>query len=302
MPLKYGLIDPIDLPLPRLPQALEGLRIAHLSDLHVRGPSQRLDRLSHQLAPLRVDLVCFTGDYMIRKIPASLDHAVDAIRKLVEPLRPAIGVFGVFGNHDDDELVERVKDFNVRWLLNERVQVQGRPLEILGLHARRGGGGRDAVDLLLQPPVPYDPPHAGPAPGGWPRMAAGRRATPAARLDPSHFHEDSDRPLRLMLAHHPQSLMTAHDLDADLLLAGHTHGGQIRLPGGRAMMNSTDLPLRFSSGLLRSGHTLAAISRGLGETALPIRFLCPPHVPLYTLRRKPLPTKTTDDICVLQRW
>ena len=302
MPLKYGLIDPIDIPLPRLPRALEGLRIAHLTDLHVRGPSERLDRLAHQLAPMRIDLILLTGDYMLRQKPATLEPALEALAKLTAPLRPAIGTFGVFGNHDDDELIRRAADCNVRWLVNERIQISGKPLEILGLHARRGGGGRDATSLLLSESREYDPPHAGPAAGGWPGMAGGRRATPAARLDPNHFHDGSDRPLRLLLAHHPQTIMTARDLDADLLLTGHTHGGQFRLPGGHALANSTDLPLRLSSGLLRLGDTLAAVSRGLGETLIPLRILCPPHVPLYTLRRKPLPTKTSDDIMVLQRW
>src|SRR5690606_18514581 len=103
MPVRYGLIEPEDLPLPALPQELDGLRVAHLSDLHVsvqRPHRRRLDRLANQLTALRLDLVFLTGDYMHEPGDEAEAHA--ALRALTERLRPSIGVFGVFGNHDSD--------------------------------------------------------------------------------------------------------------------------------------------------------------------------------------------------------
>jgi len=105
-----------------------------------------------------------------------------------------------------------------------------------------------------------------------------------------------------MLSHHPDALPTAADLGVDLMLAGHTHGGQCRLPTGRALANASRFPLAMTSGLLRHRDTLALVSRGLGETHLPMRVCCPRHVPLYTLRRRTTPGRSTPEITSVWQW
>ena len=96
--------------------------------------------------------------------------------------------------------------------------------------------------------------------------------------------------------------MTSADLGVHLMFSGHTHGGQCRLPGGRALMNCSSLPLHLTCGMLRHQDTVCIVSRGLGETRLRLRLFCPPHVPVVTLRRGPLPGRHTNAIENVRRW
>jgi predicted MPP superfamily phosphohydrolase len=106
----------------------------------------------------------------------------------------------------------------------------------------------------------------------------------------------------MVLSHLPMTLPVLADLGVDVMLCGHTHGGQIRPLPGCVIYNSTDWPLHLTSGLLRHQNTLCATSRGLGEAGLPLRVFCPPQLPLFTLRRGPLPGRHTLGIDNLQAW
>jgi len=271
MPRSYGLIDPVELPLPALPHALEGLRIAQVSDLHVTRPRRRYQQVIDQLGPLRIDLLLLTGDYMSRWGNEAV--AARLVKHLIDRLEPRFGCFGVFGNHDSPALKHQLADLPVSWLHNQVRQHKNLPIELLGLG-------------MLE----YENPDGIATALDWPEATEGE--TPP----------QEERPLRLALAHCPDDLMLAADLGADLVLSGHTHGGQCRLPGGQALFNSSSLPLNLTAGLLRHRETLAVISRGLGEVLLPLRVCCKPHVPLYTLRRRPLPAPRTEHLRAIRRW
>ena len=267
MPLAYGLIHPVDLVLHDLPAELQGLRIAHLSDLHITRHSPLHDRLTSQLASLRLDMVVLTGDYMLRHAdPAA---CAQVLEQLVDAIRPRMGFFGVFGNHDSPELAQRVADIGIHWLGTAVHDLSDRPIQLLGIDPL-GDDADDGAGILLN----GDP------------------------LKPDK--------LRLMLAHYPSWLSTAADLNVDILFAGHTHGGQVRLPNGWAPTNSCDLPRNMSSGILRHRDTLIAISRGLGEVGVPFinkfRIFCPPHVPVYTLRQGPTLGCHTQGLVGVVRW
>jgi uncharacterized protein len=258
MPLAYGLIHPVDLPVPELPRELDGLRIAHVSDLHVKRWNKRLSQLVNQLTAMRLDLVAFTGD--VQHLPPHLDAAVEVMRRITRHLRPAIGSFGVFGNHDEADFVEAVENLPIHWLRNEAFAIRGKPLEIMGLHEERHEQP-DAAALALN---------------------LGRRA----EEPPSRASREKSAAFRILLCHNPARVHAADALGAKLTLCGHTHGGQIRLPWKRSLINSTDLPQWMSSGAFRTRSGLLCISRGLGESGLPLRTWCPPHMPVYTLRRR----------------
>lgn len=317
MPVQYGLIDPEDLPLPHLPEALEGLRIAHLTDLHTTVRTRRLDRLATQLTTLRLDLIFYTGDYMNR--PGDEPVAAQVMRLLCDKVRPSLGAFGVYGNHDTPELREMLADLPIHWLNDDAFRLPRHPIEILGLNGL-GYEEPDPIALALkmaelETPAGWAavlnprsafagvvvPPAGGAAsvrPGGLARTTA-----PAAPPSPSAARASQARPARLMLAHYPSCITTAADMNVDTLFSGHTHGGQIRLPTGHALTNQSDLPLRLSSGILRHRDTLAAISRGIGETGFPRqRLFCPPQVPVYTLRRRSLPGRRLDTIELVRGW
>lgn len=270
MPLKYGLLEPIDVSMPQLPPELEGLRVAHITDLHAQRITGRLQRLAGQLSRHRVDLACYTGDYMTRK--GDEPAALEALSLLADQLKPTLGSFGVFGNHDSPALIQQVQDLPIHWLSNasKRVTHQGCALEILGLSCTRAVQS-DAAALALDAATPMD-------------------------------DDEGGRPMRLMLSHFPDLLPHASDLGADLVLSGHTHGGQCRLPTGHAIRNSSGLPLHLSSGILRHRDTLALVSRGIGQVGVPFRVFCPPHAPIYTLRRRSAPGAYSPSIRLIEPW
>lgn len=273
MPLAYGFIEPTDLALPHVPPALDGIRIAHVSDLHVRHHRRIYERMINQLANVRLNMLVLTGDYMTS--PGDEKAAVDVLARLTDRLHPAVSCFGVFGNHDSNDLREAVNDLPVVWLQDEVVAVESLPIDVLGMNA----SNRTSVDV-----VAVAQSLAG-------RFCSGTESGAA-----------NEQRLRIALSHFPQFATIAADLGADVIFSGHTHGGQIRLPGGRALVNSCDLPNRLTSGVLRHQNMMLAISRGVGTRVLPLRLFCPPHVPLYTIHRAALMGRYTDDIDVLLPW
>ena len=266
MPLDYGLIQHADLILRDLPPSLQGLRIAHLTDLHVRRHRRRHDRLINQLTSLRLDLMVLTGDYITRN--RGEVEAGKVLRRIVQAAQPRFGCFGVFGNHDAPELLDQVRDIGVHWLGTGGHRLPDAPIHLLGIDTL-DDAGEDSIAMLLN----------------------------------NEPHQPGD--LRLMLAHYPSWLSTAGDLGVHLMFAGHTHGGQIRLPNHMPLNNACDLPLNMSSGVLRHRNTLIAISRGLGEVGYffnTYRAFCPPHLPVYTLRQGPTLGQPTTGVAKVVRW
>lgn len=275
MPLAYGLTEPVDLALTHLPQALDRLRIAHLTDLHLFKRSKPLDKMIYQLTKIRLDLGVLTGDYIVRQ--HKQNQALPFLRELTQAVKPALGWYGVFGNHDNQPLIDELAELPITWLSDEAVALKDKPIEIVGL--------RCTATHIRPDPI---------------AAACSVAALPTT-------HADRGKRLRLVLSHRPDFLPLASDLGGDLMLSGHTHGGQVRLPFNLPLYNSSDLPLHLSAGLMRHRNTLAVISRGLGNTGLcgsPLRMrvLCRPHAPIYTLHRGTAPGEHTDDITSIWRW
>ncbi len=271
-----SLIDHVPLTLPDLAPGLGGLRIAQISDLHVGRPRRRHERIIALVGELDVDFVFLTGDYM--NVPGDEANAMAMLERLVPRLKPRLGVLGVFGNHDSWEIRRLCKDLPMRWLADECVAFADGAIHVIGFESHHHRH-LDALAMLADMDRQ-----------GLTTAAQTRRG------------EEAPGPLRLVLSHYPMYLPTVADLGADVMFSGHTHGGQLRLPGHKALMNSSDLPLRLSSGILRHRRTLCAVSRGLGESWVPLRFFCRPHLPIYTLHRGPLPGSHTDHIENVNPW
>lgn len=229
---------------------LENASILHLTDFHIAGPWRSDRRLTAMLEIVRstdFDMACLTGDYVEHL--GFEDEAIDLIRHIHDAAHPRLGFFGVFGNHDPPELIERAeRETGVRWLVNRSVRVDA--LHITGVS--------EPEDLLTA-------------------VRTGDTVSPRDSAASPHF--------RVLLAHYPTNIVPAAAMGFDLVLAGHTHGGQIRVSKRLMPHTSCDLTPRTGSGMLRLNGTLCCISRGLGETVLPIRFRCPPQVGLYRLVR-----------------
>ncbi len=324
MPLNHGLIDSVDVSLAGLPAALEGLRIAHVTDLHIRRPQTRHERMIRQLARLRLDMVVMTGDYTAD--PGYERPTVKVLEALCREVKPVHGIFAVCGNHDEVELIEQTRHLPIRWLNNSVYRLDALPLEMVGfLHTATREP--DSIATLLDIGLPDDPaatrepsrsdnqtkPHektlrtrviSSSASDYEAEQSADSAAhAPLTKTTaPKPAPAPAQRIWRFVLLHAAVMLPTAADIHADLAFAGHTHGGQLRIPPGWPVYNSTDLPLRLTSGILRHRDTVCLVSRGLGENGLPIRFCCPPHVPVYTLHDGPTPGQWTETIENVRPW
>ena len=234
-----------DLPVPGLPPALDGLRILHLSDLHLRrtwysGYEDLLTRI--EAAP--PDLLLVTGDFVDDKRNPRL--ARNTLRRFVSRFRARLGCFGVLGNHDRMHLVPHLARTNVTLLGGRRhvLTHRGASVELIGLP---GAERPDLADAFLraQPPRP---------PGA----------------------------LRIVLAHYPDQIRRVGPvLRPDLYLAGHTHGGQVCLPlpyYGFPLIRHDTLPRRQCKGVHRFDDTWLVVSRGYGFSAMPVRVFCPCEV------------------------
>jgi predicted MPP superfamily phosphohydrolase len=231
----------VELPLERLPAELDGMRIAHLSDLHLGLPSRgRLAaaRAVEWVAERQPDLVCLTGDLVSRRSGEPL------LRELLERLGPS---YAVLGNHDyglsRDPFAQPVDLESLpgaRLLMNETVtlELRGRRVQLAGVDPRRYSAGS---------------------------------ARPAALADP-------EADLRILLCHFPGVARKLPQGAFHLVLAGHMHAGQIVLPypGGRLLLAHPRA--RESTGVYRFGGTALHVSPGLGTTFVPFRYFARPEV------------------------
>lgn len=232
--------------LPGLPPAFDGFRLLQLSDLHVDIHPDLGPAIERVVQSVPHDAAVITGDY--RNLTDScFKPAVRATAGIIAHLAPAR--FGILGNHDFIEKVPELESAGLPILLNEVSTI------------RRGG---DTVWICG-----IDDPH-------FYRTDDLERVARAAPSDA----------FRILLAHTPAIAEDAARYGFDLMLAGHTHGGQICLPGGQPVVLPTkNLPRRFVLGRWKVGQMQGYTSPGTGSCGVPARFNCPPEVTVHVLRR-----------------
>ncbi len=242
-----------DLRVASLPPALDGVRILHLSDIHLQSTwHPALDELHQRIARDVFDLIFITGDFVEDKLDAR--DAAPMVERFVRGLRCRFGIYAVMGNHDGDFLGPRVARLGVKVLpigSPTTITVRGEPIELLGL------AGLDRHDLRMQHVLDIPPTRS---------------------RDP--------RIPRIVLSHYPDALVMLqnHDVVPPLFFAGHTHGGQVCLPGGFPILRHDTLPRRFCSGVHRLGQTWLIVTRGMGFSSYPIRLFCPAEVVEVVMR------------------
>jgi predicted MPP superfamily phosphohydrolase len=244
-------LQTLEVPLPRLPEALAGLRVAHLSDFHLGLPSRgsrAVVRAVDWVVARRPELVLVTGDLLSRP------SGEQALRELLGRLDTT---FVVLGNHD----VEHSRDpFSraagltelapARLLVDEAetIELRGHRVQIVG------------VD---------------------PRAYRQRTSKPWRLVDES-------AELRILLCHFPYVLDLLPEGAFDLVLAGHMHDGQISLPLGRGRRYRFAHPrTRYAAGLYRRPAATMHVSPGLGTTFVPFRFFARPEATELVLQREP---------------
>ncbi|HEX8472645.1 MAG TPA: metallophosphoesterase [Pyrinomonadaceae bacterium] len=231
--------------LRRLPAEMDGLRIVQLSDIH-HSPftgREQIERAIETANSLQPDIIALTGDYISHEREYAQPCA-----ELMGRLRARYGVFAVLGNHDhwvDAALVtDLFRAEGIRVLVNEgmRFEYNGASFWLAGVDDTMVG--QEDLPLAL----------------------AGSRADE----------------MKLLLAHNPVILRRAARAGVDLVLSGHTHGGQVTLRSERSA--SGKVRRRILRGLGRHGETQIYVTRGLGTVVLPVRYGCLPEVTHLQLR------------------
>lgn len=231
--------------LRKLPEALNGFKIVQLSDLH-HSPftgTEQIERAVELANRLDPDIVALTGDY----ISHDRSYAVKCA-EMVGKLRARYGVYAVLGNHDHWTDAALITDLfsaeGIRVLVNEglRFEQRGASFWLAGVDDTMVG----LEDLPLA-------------------MSGSRESE-----------------MKLLLAHNPIILRRAARAGVDLVLSGHTHGGQVAWRPEKTVAGRPRR--RLLKGLGRRGETQIYVTRGLGTVVLPIRYGCPPEVSLIELR------------------
>jgi predicted MPP superfamily phosphohydrolase len=231
--------------LPRLPAAFDGYRILQLSDLHVDMRPDFVPALIERVRGVAYDLCVLTGDYRARTF-GPFAPAVEGLARL----RPHLGgePLAILGNHDTIRMLPGMEAAGYRVLMNE-----------------------------------------------WTRVARGGEALYVAGIDDAHYyqmqnfhraaHDIPAGACAILLSHTPETYRHAAHAGFDLMLSGHTHGGQICLPGGVPVITDADVPRRFARGTWRYHDLVGYTSVGAGTSIVDIRLNCPPEITLHRLRR-----------------
>jgi predicted MPP superfamily phosphohydrolase len=227
----------------KLPPAFEGFTILHLSDLHADISEGAMWRLVGLVRDLQYDICVLTGDYRGRTY-GPFDTSLKVINELRAQLKGPL--YGVLGNHDSIQMTPSLEAMGIRMLFNE--------CEIVS---------RGDSHIYL------------------------------AGVDDAHFYRADDiekaakripqSAFSILLSHTPEVYGRAAGAGFDLMLSGHTHGGQLCLPGGIPVKLEARLPRRMGAGPWRRAGMAGYTSVGAGTSLLPVRLNCPPEITLHTL-------------------
>ena len=233
--------------LANLPREFDGYTLLHLSDLHLDVGEAFVARLTERVQGLQHDACVLTGDYRFGTFGPHAP-AMDALARL----RPHLGdaVYAVLGNHDTIRMVPRMEAMGIRVLMNESVRIE------------RSG---EAIHLAGIDDAHYFRTH------GYHKAADGIPADACA----------------ILLSHTPEAYRHAALCGFNLMLCGHTHGGQICLPGGLPILTDSDAPRAYARGPWRFEDMQGYTSVGCGSSIVEVRLNCLPEITLHRLRRAP---------------
>ena len=235
------------LELAGLPDAFRGYRVLHIADPHLDAAPGLAATLLERIAGLEVDLCVCTGDFRANDrgpfTETGILEPLAAIRRSVEA---ADGFLATLGNHDCADMVAPLQRLGFEVLLNRSRRLARGSAEILVT-------GLDDVHRFYTPAA----------------------AAALSALRPGMFG--------LALVHSPEFAGEAAAAGYDLYLCGHTHAGQVCLPGGRPVVTNLSRHQRLAGGLWRYRAMTGYTSPGAGLSSLPVRFNCPPEVTLFIL-------------------
>jgi hypothetical protein len=243
----------IPVPIKNLPESFEGFSIALLSDIHssIFMTKEMMIEYADAVNNLHADMIAVTGDFVNSQV-----EEVYPFAEAFERLRAPSGVFGVLGNHDYysrnvEEVAKRVNECGIRLLINEQARIEKNGSSIYLL-------GSDDIGSVVRAEQSLD------------RAAAGiAKGTP-----------------KILMVHRPYYFETAEQRGMDLVLSGHTHGGQIVFAKFEdEIFAPARLASKYVAGMYTIGNSRMYVSRGIGTVGVPVRLNCPPEITKFVLTR-----------------
>lgn len=239
------LVKRNDMRFKTLPPVFEGFTILHISDLHVDMNEVAMNRLIELVGSMQYDVCVLTGDYRGRTF-GPFQPALDGVARVGTHLKQPI--YAVLGNHDTIQMVPGLEAMGIRVLLNECETIVRKDQRIY-----------------------------------------------LAGIDDAHFFRVDNiekaalsiprGEFSILLSHTPEVYRQAAHANFDLMLSGHTHGGQICLPGSIPIKLEAVLPRRMGAGPWQYRDMTGYTSVGAGSSVVPVRLNCPPEITLHHLRR-----------------
>lgn len=246
----------------KIPIDFEGFTIVQISDLHNKRFGKQQSSLLNKIQSLNPDIIILTGDLV-----DSSYTDLESVKEFILPATAICPVYYVTGNHEAwidqyAQLETVLTNASVILMDNRKIELTRNQskVELYGI----------SDPLMLSSTASEE---------------ELRKMVTTKLKDLSH--KSNPNTLKILLSHRPGLLDIFSDTEMDLVFSGHVHGGQFRLPflGGLIGPNKKILP-KFTSGFYYQGNTTMVVSRGLGNSAIPIRFLNRPEIISLTLKRK----------------
>lgn len=239
-------IEKHDLFFSQLPKHFDGFKILHLSDLHIDAIPELMHAIIHEVDQLDFDLAVLTGDYR-KESSGEFTHILEPMKQVAKLLKTEYAPLAVLGNHDTWLMTEYEEELGIRFLVNETYEIK-----------------RNGQSILI-----------------------------SGSDDPFSFYTDAslesftDRlGFKIALVHTSELADVAADKNYQLYLCGHTHGGQVCLPGGKALISHQAEGKEYVKGFWKWNQMLGYTSRGCGVSGVPLRFNCPGELTVFTLKKK----------------
>ncbi|MCU0666217.1 MAG: metallophosphoesterase [Candidatus Omnitrophica bacterium] len=263
--------EDISINLPSKFQALEGLKILHISDFHFINRSKRFDRIFAQIQDIDSDFTIISGDMI------DDNRGIGACAHYLGLLKPRYGVLAGYGNHDRHSLglkeflffpfLRRLKENNISLL---RRELENKGINVLDNVYQKFCVNGVRLDITgIEGPFGYD------------RLKIWRnfdKEISSLREFVSRMDKDS---YKIVISHLPDIMENLKGLDMQLMLSGHTHGGQIRLPFIGPLVTISSFQRKYNRGLFKFGDTYLHVNSGLGTSGMtPFRVFCPPTASL----------------------
>ncbi len=228
---------------PNLPDAFEGFKILHLSDLHIDSVKGLDDAIIERIKKVDFDLCVLTGDY--RQASSGIfTHILKPIQKIAKHIQSEFGPLAILGNHDTYLMTNYEEGSGMRLLINETVELKR---------------GNDKIFI-------------------------------SGTDDPFSYYTDAslmaftpEEGFKIALVHTSELADIAAENNYDLYLCGHTHGGQICLPGGKALISHQAEGNTYIKGFWEMNGMKGFTSAGCGVSGVPLRYNCMPEITVFEL-------------------